>query len=50
MFPTAQAGLAQVRGRRIADLVEADPELTLLQAAEHLVYLLWVDRGQPGPI
>ncbi|MGP4001561.1 DUF6292 family protein [Streptomyces sp. 8N706] len=37
-FPTAQAGLAQLRGRRIADLVEATPELTPIEAAEHLGY------------
>ncbi|MCX4966961.1 hypothetical protein OHA98_19460 [Streptomyces sp. NBC_00654] len=37
-FPTAQAGLAQLRGRRIADLVEATPGLTPTEAAEHLSY------------
>ncbi|WP_351233907.1 DUF6292 family protein [Streptomyces sp. NPDC002133] len=44
-FPTAQAGLAQVRGRRIADQVEADPDLTPLQAAEHLGYPTVTHRG-----
>ncbi|GAA3372267.1 hypothetical protein GCM10017744_103110 [Streptomyces antimycoticus] len=44
-FPTAQAGLAQVRGRRIADLIEADPDLTPLQAAERLGYPRVTHRG-----
>ncbi|ROQ65203.1 hypothetical protein EDD95_8057 [Streptomyces sp. CEV 2-1] len=37
-FPTAQAGLVQVRGRRIADLVEAERDLTTVEAAERLGY------------
>lgn len=36
--PTAQNGLAKVRGRRIADLVQAEPGLTAAQAAERLGY------------
>ncbi|MFF9870406.1 hypothetical protein ACF1G0_34375 [Streptomyces sp. NPDC013953] len=44
-FPTAQAGLAQVRGRRIADLVEGEPELTPLEAAERLGYPTVTHRG-----
>lgn len=44
-FPTAQAGLAQLRGRRIADLVEATPELTPLEAAERLGYPTVTHRG-----
>ncbi|NUK53383.1 hypothetical protein HRW14_24535 [Streptomyces lunaelactis] len=44
-FPTAQAGLAQVRGRRIADLVEAQPRLTPQQAAERLGYPTVTHRG-----
>ncbi|MEU5108158.1 DUF6292 family protein [Streptomyces sp. NPDC021354] len=44
-FPTAQAGLAQVRGRRIADLIEIEPELTPLQAAERLGYPTVTHRG-----
>ncbi|WP_329583710.1 DUF6292 family protein [Streptomyces sp. NBC_01361] len=44
-FPTAQAGLAQVRGRRIADLVEADPALTPAEAAERLGYPTVTHRG-----
>ncbi|WP_406278203.1 hypothetical protein OHT93_36640 [Streptomyces sp. NBC_00191] len=44
-FPTAQAGLAQVRGRRIADLLEATPHLTPQQAAEQLGYPTITHRG-----
>ncbi|WP_405594137.1 DUF6292 family protein [Streptomyces sp. NBC_01410] len=44
-FPTAQAGLAQVRGRRIADLLEAQPHLTPQQAAEQLGYPTITRRG-----
>ncbi|MEV4335297.1 DUF6292 family protein [Streptomyces sp. NPDC049597] len=44
-FPTAQAGLAQLRGRRIADLVEDNPELTPLEAAERLGYPTVTHRG-----
>ncbi|MEJ8639938.1 DUF6292 family protein [Streptomyces sp. MS2.AVA.5] len=44
-FPTAQAGLAQLRGRRIADLVEATPELTPFGAAERLGYPTVTHRG-----
>ncbi|WP_328884992.1 DUF6292 family protein [Streptomyces sp. NBC_00316] len=44
-FPTAQAGLAQVRARRIADLIVADPALTPLQAAERLAYPTVTHRG-----
>ncbi|MFD7324189.1 DUF6292 family protein [Streptomyces sp. NPDC059875] len=44
-FPTAQAGLAQLRGRRIADLVEAEPELTPIEAAERLGYPTVTHRG-----
>ncbi|MBA4863815.1 hypothetical protein H1V43_21085 [Streptomyces sp. PSKA54] len=44
-FPTAQAGLAQVRGRRIADLLEAEPELTPSEAAERLGYPPVTHRG-----
>ncbi|MEU3464601.1 DUF6292 family protein [Streptomyces sp. NPDC006733] len=35
---TAMSGLAQLRGRRIADLLEAEPQLTAEEAAEHLGY------------
>ncbi|MFF0630607.1 hypothetical protein [Streptomyces sp. NPDC004296] len=35
---TAQAGLLQLRGQRMADLVEADPTLSLDAAAEQLGY------------
>ncbi|MEU8708709.1 DUF6292 family protein [Streptomyces sp. NPDC048565] len=44
-FPTAQAGLAQIRGSRIADLLEADPTLTPTQAAERLNYPKVTHRG-----
>lgn len=44
-FPTAQAGLAQLRGRRIADLLEATPHLTPKQAAESLGYPTSTHRG-----
>ncbi|MEV5204384.1 DUF6292 family protein [Streptomyces sp. NPDC053720] len=44
-FPTAQAGLAQVRGRRMADLIEADPGLSPQQAAEQLGYPPITHRG-----
>ncbi|WP_234335098.1 cytochrome P450 [Streptomyces sp. NRRL S-118] len=44
-FPTAQAGLAQVRGRHIADLVEGEPKLTPLEAAERLGYPTVTRRG-----
>lgn len=44
-FPTAQAGLAQLRGRRVADLLEATPELTPLEAAERLGYPAVTHRG-----
>ncbi|MEU3708386.1 DUF6292 family protein [Streptomyces anulatus] len=37
-FPTAQAGLAQLRGQRVADLVEATPGLEPAAAAEQLGY------------
>ncbi|MER8233137.1 hypothetical protein [Streptomyces sp. NPDC094049] len=38
MFPTAQSGLATLRGRRIADLVEQQPGLDLKDAALQLGY------------
>ncbi|MGW6564997.1 DUF6292 family protein [Streptomyces sp. NPDC054975] len=44
-FPTAQAGLAQLRGRRIADLVAAEPELTPIEAAARLGYPTVTHRG-----
>ncbi|HBF81797.1 MAG TPA: hypothetical protein DD420_18240 [Streptomyces sp.] len=44
-FPTAQAGLAQIRGRRVADLLEADPELTPAEAATRLGYPAVTHRG-----
>lgn len=44
-FPTAQAGLAQLRGRRIADLIESEPGLTATQAAERLGYPKVTHRG-----
>ncbi|MFB8087305.1 DUF6292 family protein [Streptomyces sp. NPDC055992] len=44
-FPTAQAGLVQVRGLRIADLVEAEPGLELAEAAERLGYPKVTHRG-----
>ncbi|WP_331757049.1 DUF6292 family protein (plasmid) [Streptomyces sp. NBC_01544] len=44
-FPTAQAGLAQLRGRRIADLIEVDPDLPPLEAAERLGYPTATRRG-----
>lgn len=44
-FPTAQAGLAQLRGRRIADLIETNPDLTPLEAAERLGYPTITHRG-----
>ncbi|MFE7111102.1 DUF6292 family protein [Streptomyces sp. NPDC057575] len=44
-FPTAQAGLAQLRGQRIADLVESAPELTAAEAAERLGYPTVTHRG-----
>ncbi|WOX26363.1 DUF6292 family protein [Streptomyces solicathayae] len=44
-FPTAQAGLALLRGRRIADLVEAEPGLTPIDAAERLGYPTITHRG-----
>ncbi|WP_327286067.1 DUF6292 family protein (plasmid) [Streptomyces sp. NBC_00597] len=37
-FPTAQSGLATLRGRRIADLVEEQPDLDLKDAALQLGY------------
>lgn len=37
-MPTAQQGLAAIRGRRIADLLEARPELSARQAALELGY------------
>ncbi|MFE4658265.1 DUF6292 family protein [Streptomyces hydrogenans] len=37
-FPTAQSGLATVRGRRIADLVETEPGLDPKDAARQLGY------------
>ncbi|MFE6225828.1 DUF6292 family protein [Streptomyces sp. NPDC057854] len=44
-FPTAQAGLATLRGRRIADLVEADPALDPKEAARRLGYPTVTHRG-----
>ncbi|MEU1439356.1 hypothetical protein ABZ438_35580 [Streptomyces sp. NPDC005786] len=44
-FPTAQAGLAQLRGRRIADLIESESGLTATQAAERLGYPKVTHRG-----
>ncbi|MFI5634842.1 DUF6292 family protein [Streptomyces sp. NPDC051664] len=44
-FPTAQAGLAQLRGRRIADLIETAPGLTALEGAERLGYPTATHRG-----
>ncbi|WJV51747.1 DUF6292 family protein [Streptomyces flavofungini] len=44
-FPTAQAGLAQLRGQRIADLIEAHPELDPVEAAERLGYPTVTHRG-----
>ncbi|MCM2424149.1 DUF6292 family protein [Streptomyces sp. RKAG293] len=35
---TAMSGLAQLRGRRIADVLEAEPQLTAEEAAEQLGY------------
>lgn len=44
-FPTAQAGLATLRGRRIADLVEAQPDLDPKAAALQLGYPTITHRG-----
>ncbi|MBV7674090.1 hypothetical protein STHAL_32095 [Streptomyces halstedii] len=44
-FPTAQAGLAQIRGRRVADLLEAEPGLTPDEAAIRLGYPKVTHRG-----
>ncbi|MGW6571974.1 DUF6292 family protein [Streptomyces sp. NPDC054945] len=44
-FPTAQSGLATLRGRRIADLVEAQPDLDLKAAALQLGYPTITHRG-----
>ncbi|MFI8515302.1 DUF6292 family protein [Streptomyces sp. NPDC085460] len=44
-FPTAQAGLVTLRGRRIADLVEARPGLGLKEAALQLGYPALTHRG-----
>ncbi|MFG2567164.1 DUF6292 family protein [Streptomyces sp. NPDC048567] len=44
-FPTAQAGLVQARGLRIADQVEADPALDLTGAAERLGYPKATHKG-----
>ncbi|MFF2308520.1 hypothetical protein ACFVVP_39225 [Streptomyces sp. NPDC058128] len=54
-FPTAQAGLATLRGQRIADLVQAQPGLDPKEAARQLGYPnithpLWLNfRGEPLP-
>ncbi|WP_436846731.1 hypothetical protein [Streptomyces litmocidini] len=44
-FPTAQSGLATLRGRRIADLVEAQPDLDPKAAAIQLGYPAVTHRG-----
>ncbi|MFF5446327.1 hypothetical protein [Streptomyces sp. NPDC012888] len=44
-FPTAQSGLATLRGRRIADLVEAEPDLDPKAAARRLGYPAGTHRG-----
>lgn len=44
-FPTAQSGLATLRGRRIADLVEAQPDLDPKAAALQLGYPTITHRG-----
>ncbi|AJF70466.1 DUF6292 family protein [Streptomyces vietnamensis] len=44
-FPTAQSGLATLRGRRIADLVEAQPGLDPKAAALQLGYPTITHRG-----
>ncbi|MEY2229724.1 hypothetical protein [Streptomyces sp. BF23-19] len=44
-FPTAQSGLATLRGRRIADLVENRPDLDLKDAALQLGYPTSTHRG-----
>ncbi|MFE5483028.1 DUF6292 family protein [Streptomyces sp. NPDC056527] len=44
-FPTAQSGLATLRGRRIADLVEAQPDLDPKAAALQLGYPTSTHRG-----
>ncbi|MEV8536145.1 DUF6292 family protein [Streptomyces sp. NPDC051211] len=44
-FPTAQTGLATLRGRRIADLVEAQPGLDPKDAAIQLGYPTATHRG-----
>ncbi|MFB8206340.1 hypothetical protein [Streptomyces sp. NPDC056010] len=45
MFPTAQEGLLRIRGQRIADLIEAEPDLEADQAAERLGYPKITRRG-----
>ncbi|MYS39648.1 hypothetical protein K388_07183 [Streptomyces sp. KhCrAH-43] len=44
-FLAAQAGLVRVRGRRVADLMEAEPDLTGPQAAERLGYPKATHKG-----
>lgn len=44
-FPTAQAGLVQARGLRIADQIEADPALDPTEAAERLGYPKATHKG-----
>ncbi|WP_051838349.1 DUF6292 family protein [Streptomyces sp. NRRL F-2580] len=44
-FPTAQSGLATLRGRRIADLIETQPDLDPKEAAIQLGYPTTTHRG-----
>ncbi|WP_333732813.1 DUF6292 family protein [Streptomyces sp. IBSBF 3010] len=44
-FPTAQEGLLRIRGQRIADLIEVEPDLEADQAAERLGYPKITRRG-----